>query len=33
MHEVILEIGAEGGSLTLYGTRGSDGLRKYHLNN
>jgi hypothetical protein len=31
MREVILEIGAEGGSLTLYGTRGSDGLRKYHL--
>lgn len=31
MREVILEIGAEGGSLTLYGIRGSDGLRKYYL--
>ncbi len=31
MREIILELGAEGGSITLYGTRGSDGLRKYHL--
>jgi len=31
MREVILEIGAEGGSLTLYGIRGSDRLRKYYL--
>lgn len=31
MQETILELGAEGGSIAIYGLRGSDGLRKYVL--
>lgn len=31
MEEVILKLGGEGETLSLIGTRGSDGLRKYHI--
>ena len=31
MQEVILKLGGEGETLSLIGTRGTDGLRKYHL--
>ena len=31
MQEVILKLGGEGETLSLIGTRGTDGLRKYHI--
>jgi len=31
VQEVILKFGGEGETLSLIGTRGTDGLRKYHI--